>query len=273
MAEHNLSLLALALAVVVGPAAAQFNNWLQASIANSVSASLSGVSHTGMTDSIVSGVENGADNLRKTLQELNGTGNNAVALAQDKVRDWYAVRLAAIWRSPVAYAQWLNPDVADDACPEDSVLGHLLRDAEREALSCVQDRVPRGIPDVQASVASVLGRINQYMLSVRSQGEECDEEVGLQGVMCKATRLAPMAGMLGSLGGDVGRVGGQIGVLVDGTARQCTVQASQSRESLATAAANAAAECIKATGGNAGNMETARYFTNWKNSNNLITIR
>lgn len=273
MFGHNLYLL-LALGAVVGPAAAQLN-WLQSSIANSVSTSLSNSfsSNTGMTDGIVSGMERGADNLRRTLRDLNATANNGVALAQDKVRDWYSMRLAAIWRWPVAYAQWLNPEVTDAACPEDGSLGRLLRDVEREAAACVQERVARGIPDVHASVAAALAKIDQYVQTVRTQGEECDEEVGMQGMMCKATRLAPLGGVLGVLGGDVGRVGGQVGVLVDATARQCVVLAAQPREAQAMAASNAVAECTKALGGNAGNAETARYFTSWRQSNGLLAVR
>lgn len=214
-----------------------------------------------MTESIVSGMERGTDSLRRSLAELNNTANSALSIAEDKVRNEYIPGLSNTWRWAVGYALWLNPEVPSSQCPEDPVVTRLLHEVEAEALACVRDKVPRSVPDVRNSVNQVLFEIEAYMQRVRRQGEECDEESGLQGVLCKATRLAPLGGYIGLLSGSVGRVSGEIGILVDGNARHCTITSAQTREAAALSASHNTSECIKAAGSNAGNYELARIYS------------
>lgn len=87
----------------------------------------------------------------------------------------------------------------------------------------------------------------------------------LQSNMCKATRLAPMAGALGLLGSETGRAAGQLAVLVDGSARECVHAVrgqAQRTEEDAQAAAFTRSECIKWAGGNRGSPELEHYYEN-----------
>ncbi|KAE8751571.1 hypothetical protein FOCC_FOCC001818 [Frankliniella occidentalis] len=228
-------------------------------------------STTSITDSIVSGVAAGADSLKRTLQELNATAANGLPLAQDKVR-LYVADLGSSWRWSVSYAQWLNPDVPATTCPEEATVKRLLEEVEADALACVRDRVPKGIPDIVQSVAQVTGNINDYVDRVHQQAEQCDEQTGFMGAMCKATQVAPLGGQLGLLGGEVGAVSAQLAVLVDGTARHCTVTGAHVREAQAMASSLSTAECIKVAGGNQGTPETARYYARRRNAHSSIVV-
>lgn len=97
-----------------------------------------------------------------------------------QVRDWYIPRQAQIWRGPLAYAHWLNPDVTAAMCPEDPALAVLLADVEVEALACVQNRVPAGIPDLHSRIDEVLGKIDQFKQNVRALAQGCDAQGGFQ---------------------------------------------------------------------------------------------
>ncbi|KAK3926673.1 Protein translocase subunit [Frankliniella fusca] len=260
MAVGNL--LVIVLAVWAAPAAMQVVLGPWAHVAASSSS---------ITDSIVSGVAAGADSLRRTLQDLNATAANALPLAQDKVH-LYVGDLAATWRWTVSYAQWLNPDVAANTCQEEPTVRRLLEEVELEALNCVRDRVPKGVPDIVQAVGQVIGNINDYVDRVHQQAELCDEQTGFMGAICKATQVAPLGGQLGLLGGQVGAVSSQLAVLVDGSARHCTVTAAHPREAQALAASLNTAECIRAAGGNQGTQETARYFARRRNAHSTVVV-